>query len=337
MNENSTPLDDRLRQANPVPAGPTAPVALDERARTDLDRILGGHQGTTHLSGGRRHRRPSRLTAARVAAVLLIGLLGTAAVVLKGGGGDPATAATPPPLHYEKPATDVDATVLLHEIAARAEQRPDRTGKGRYSYTERKGWYLSTTVDGEQVTSEVVPQFRRAWTASDGSGRLVDEWTFADGDTKYSDRTEGPGKLAVPRPSGSLSTDPAQLAAQLSVGHPVSNGPAERLVAITDLHQHTPVPPRLEAAVLRYLADTPGLVVSGDVTDRAGRRGVAFSLESAYSGLPTRYTLIVDPDTGDLLGREDMLTVTAGKLRVPVPSVISYTVFLDARFTDSLQ
>jgi hypothetical protein len=33
----------------------------------------------------------------------------------------------------------------------------------------------------------------------------------------------------------------------------------------------------------------------GEVTDRAGRRGVAIGFDSSNSGLPTRYMLIVDP------------------------------------------
>jgi hypothetical protein len=125
----------------------------------------------------------------------------------------------------------------------------------------------------------------------------------------------------------SLSTNPATLARQLAVGHPTSNGVAELFVAVTDLWREQAPAPVLQAAILRALADQPGLVNQGTVIDRAGQPGVAISVDSDYSGLPTRYTLIFDDSTGMLRDYEEMLTTTAGKLNVPVPSVISYTVW----------
>jgi hypothetical protein len=44
-------------------------------------------------------------------------------------------------------------------------------------------------------------------------------------------------------PLGSLSADPVVLAEQLERSHPVSNGPAERLVAVTDLVAEQPCGP----------------------------------------------------------------------------------------------
>jgi hypothetical protein len=85
--------------------------------------------------------------------------------------------------------------------------------------------------------------------------------------------------------------------------------------------------------MLRYLSTVPGLTVLGQVTDRAGRSGVGFAVESDYSGLPTRYTVIIDPDDGRLLDCEETLTTTAGNLNVPIPSVISYTVLVSSRYT----
>ena len=135
-------------------------------------------------------------------------------------------------------------------------------------------------------------------------------------------------------PLRSLSTDDRILARQLELAHPPENGPAERLVAVEDAYAQMPLPPAVRAAVLRYLASTPGLTLTGAVTDRAGREGVAVSVESDHSGLPTRYTMIFSPDDGRLLASEDTLTTTAGQLDVPVPSVLSYSVTLAARYTD---
>lgn len=63
------------------------------------------------------------------------------------------------------------------------------------------------------------------------------------------------------------------------------------------------------------------------------QRCPAFSAESARGGLPTRYTFIVNPSSGMIMGEEEVLTKTAGRLNVPVPSVVGYTVYLEAQHT----
>ena len=68
--------------------------------------------------------------------------------------------------------------------------------------------------------------------------------------------------------------------------------------------------------------------------DRAGRPGVAITLDSSYSGLLTRYTWIFDPRTGALLGNEEML-IDPGKLHVRSRSIIAYTTFLTSGWSSS--
>jgi hypothetical protein len=196
-------------------------------------------------------------------------------------------------------------------------------------------WDLFTRIDGNQVTSALVPQHRDQWLAVDGPGRLVVTAKLPGGRHEHADTLAGAGGLAMMWPLGSLSSEVATLTRQLQVGHPVSNRPAERFAAIRDAYLQMPLPPRVRAAVLRYLAATPGLTVTGPVTDRRGRNGIGFSIESAYSGLPTRYTLIIDPRDGRLLDDEQMLTTSAGKLNVTVPAIIGYTVLLSAAYTDT--
>jgi hypothetical protein len=123
---------------------------------------------------------------------------------------------------------------------------------------------------------------------------------------------------------------------QLAVGHPSSLGPAETFVAVSDLYNEQPVGPELRAAILRLLATLPGLRYDGTTVDRAGRNGFAISTESDLSGLPTEYLLVFDPATGQLLDSEQILNKSAGKLGVPIPSVIAYTVYLDSRRTNDL-
>jgi hypothetical protein len=107
-----------------------------------------------------------------------------------------------------------------------------------------------------------------------------------------------------------------------------------RLDARARADRTMPLPPKVRAAMLRYLAATATLAVEGEVTDRAGRPGLAFSLDSAYGGLPAHYTVVIDPQTGHVLDFEQMLTTDAGKLNVAVPAVISYDVYLSAQHTD---
>jgi hypothetical protein len=52
-----------------------------------------------------------------------------------------------------------------------------------------------------------------------------------------------------------------------------------------------------------------------------------------YSGLLIRYTLILDPQTGRILGEEE--TLQPGKLNAPPRSVIAYTTFLASGYVAS--
>ena len=225
----------------------------------------------------------------------------------------------------------------LRELAAGVSALPDDTGRGGYARLRTREWNLFTrVVDGERVTSEVVPQSRESWVAADGSGRIVTSVERPGKAVESSRRDAAVGEIPTMWPLRSLSPDDAELAVQLGRGHPAENGPAERFVAVQDAYADMPLEPAVRAAILRYVASTPGLVVTGRVQDRAGRAGIAVSVTSHYSGLPTRYTLIFDENTGRLLGSEGTLTTTAGKLDVPIPSVIEYTVFLSAEYTPAV-
>ena len=244
-----------------------------------------------------------------------------------------ALGATPPLLTYRPVAAD--AAGVLDHLATRVERLPDTTGDGRYAYRETRGWNLWTEVGHNQrVTSAVVPSTTKAWTAADGSGRTVRRWVEPGYPPQFEDETHPADPGALMWPLRSLSADNPTLARQLEEGHPPENGPYERLVAVDDAYGEMPLPPDVRAAVLRYVARTPGLVLAGRVTDRAGREAIAVAVDD-MSGLPTRHTLLFDPADGRLLGREEMLTTSAGKLNVPIPSVIGYTVYLDSRYTDT--
>ncbi|MCZ2819225.1 CU044_5270 family protein [Modestobacter sp. VKM Ac-2977] len=339
--------DQVLRAADPA-AGDTP--ELDDRARTDLARILATPRQTpTAAPVGHRRRglhisipRP-RLTFTVLAAAVLAVVAIALTTVLPSGGGRGAYAATPAELTvldtsaFAAAGMDPTATApqLLETIAERAAALPDDTSAGRYARIRTESWDLFTQVDGEQVTSEVVPQATTTWTAADGSGQTIRSYLWPDGDTD-TETTEWPAGRTLAWPLGSLSSDPDVLAQQLEEAHPVANGPAERLVAVQDLYREQPLTPQVRAAVLRYLAATPGLEVTGMVLDRAGRTGLAIHLDNDLGGLPNRETMVIDPADGRVLAAETRLTETAGALNVRVPAVISYESYLEASYVNDV-
>ncbi len=338
MNATTRTAVIELRRADPAPH---RNEDLDRRAEVDLARIIASpRQGDPAPVRSPRRVRARVAVAVGVTTALAAGAF---AVGSTRHGGPPAYAATPDRLLIVSgvdalgfPAS-ADAATLLSSVAAKAARLPDDTGTGRYARIETDAWALWTRVTRKTVTSDVVPQTTTRWTARDGSGRLAvrrDGPGTAHGDT---DSTVAPGGQSLMWPLGSLSADDQELARQLDQAHPAANGPAERLVAVADAVAEQPLPPAVRAAVLRYLARTPGLAVDGVVRDRAGREGIAVHVDTTMTGLPERRTLIVDPVDGRILGAETLLTRTAGKLNVPSTSVISYTTSRAARYTDDLR
>lgn len=331
-----------LRTADPVPHQPR----LDERAAADFDRIIATPRAAAKPARRGFVVRPGRLAlAGALACLTAIAVVVPSVVPTPGAGSRVAYAATPDPLRVldEQAFTQAGlsetstAPELVASIAARVQALPDDTGSGRYAKTVIEGWALWTRVDGEQVTSEVVPQMSTSWTAADGSGRVVTEIEGPGTARSADDDVLAAGERALMWPLASLSADDATLASQLESNHPVGNGPAERLVATLDAAAEQPQTPAVRAAMLRYLAQTPGLTTTGMVSDRAGRTGLAVHVTTSMSGLPERRTVIIDPNTGRILGGETTLTETAGKLNVPVPSVISYTNLISSEYVADLR
>ena len=79
-------------------------------------------------------------------------------------------------------------------------------------------------------------------------------------------------------------------------------------------------------AVLRVLADLPGFRWRGQVTDRAGRAGMAVTVDDREHDAQS--LLIFDPGTGELLAHE--------RLTLSPVRISSYQVILDAGRTDRM-
>jgi hypothetical protein len=198
-------------------------------------------------------------------------------------------------------------------------------------------------VDGETVNSAVVPVESELQWGTDRSGtlkRVTGQPYFPNPDSKRAwldgGRPARPGTVLTndtyapggfkPMWDAAPPSDPRDLVEYLAIGHPIERiGTAELFVSIADVARERQLSGLQRAAILGILAKAPDVNALGTVVDRLGRPGIAVATDSDYSGLMTRYVLVFDPTTGALNAEEAWLTTSAGKLNVPVPSVISYT------------
>jgi hypothetical protein len=320
-------LERQLVAAAAVPLAPPRPLARRARRLTP-------------------HRvRRSWLGRGALAGFVLAVVVVAATLQVVSGSGPRVLAATPPPLVYHVASPQSGRAVLLHLAAVAARQPvPSPPARGAYAYAKSAGWYLNIRVDGAASSSTIVATVTESWTRADGWARILKTRASTDG----SRVTEPTGRPVVvddftvpaggahPDPLLHLSADPTVVAHQLNAGDPPKQTePVENFLWLTDLSLRQPVPSNVESTILRVLARSPGLINSGTVVDRVGRPGVAVSLESAFSGLLTRYTLIFDPSTGGLLGEEETLIGKPRKLDVRTGAVLSYTDFLSSRYVGS--
>jgi hypothetical protein len=365
--------DDRvlalLAERNPVPRGSVAGLADSPEAEALLEQILATPPrpqpfpcaGRLPLASPPRRRRGLLVAAAALlaAAVLAVGVVGPFDVPFLGRG-TPALAATPPLLSFD-PSGMPDAKAVLERLAQKAAAQPPAPGSGRFDYVQVQAWYLDSAIGGGQTTSALVPTLIEAWTAPDGSGRSRTVRGHAEVERVGSKQTlkavlagTGAAQVTVFGEGGTsklplidlsrLSTDPGVLAKQLlrnegtlSYSPDPAGAPVwfQRVQNVVALYRRQVVPPRLQAALLRVLATTPGLVVLGRGHDRVGRAVVAVGFESAAHGRPARYELLLDPRSGVLRGVEEAVTTLrvnpqTGRdyLNVRIPALVESETYL---------
>jgi hypothetical protein len=310
MNRDVKAVRDLLKER---PTSPQETEWISSRREATLAMVLAQRSSPGTMSPLPKPRRSRPVWLVPVAALSMMAALlavqfnpvGTAAT---------AQAATPQLLAYS--AVPGSAQAVLRALASDVRALPaSAAADGDIRYTRTSAWTLNTRVDGQMVTSVVLPEIRETWRAPDGSGRLrvaPDEpiypsaearrdWSSGAPPLRVRDQQVGPGEIAAMYPDD-LSADPGLLRIELA---------------------------DVRAAVLEVVAGTAGLQLLGETVDRAGRAGLAVGVETADSGLPTLHTLIFDQTDGTLLAAEQTLTQTAGKLNVPVPSVIGYTLYED--------
>jgi hypothetical protein len=113
--------------------------------------------------------------------------------------------------------------------------------------------------------------------------------------------------------------------------------------AVLTLVLGTPITPAVRGAAFRVLAGVPGIRSLGAVTDAKGRSGVAVSVQrndtdeerKADTGGPIEVSLLFDPDSGAVLGRQDRALRPADYMSwVPAGAVVSYELVDSIRWTD---
>jgi hypothetical protein len=306
------------------PADPAAHIDLPDRTVVEesYQRIVTATPEPTIGATETRRRVPRRGVAVGLAAAIVAGVV-TATIVIPSSSGT-AYAATPPPLHYQLAGQGTaNAAAELSRLARIAAAQPAQ--QGNVSHIRWREWALSTRVEGkdDSATSTLVTEdfnwFKRP------SGVTVTR-QLLDGKSKPE---LGPDP-AIALEDERVPATPEAMKAWLSTDQPNIDDAASMNDAVVDLLiSHVLTPPQ-QSALLQTIATTPGLRYRGHVRDRVGRNGEAFTAESSANGLPTQFTFIVDEKTGKILGQESMLTKTAGKLNVRIPSVIAYEIYLAA-------
>jgi hypothetical protein len=254
-----------------------------------------------------------------------------AVVVATGGKGtEPASAAT-----------------VLHRAATVARlQRPQVLGPGQYLYTKSINAGTVTTVGGPLATAGpytyLVPHVREIWLGPAG-GRLYEtsgrprfltardreRWVAAG----RPDLTEPPSenKLSPTRPLR-LPSEPDSLYLRLkrdAVGHG-SGLASEMFTLVGDSLRETDATPAQRAALFEVAARIPGVELVGEVTDPAGRSGVAV----AMSEQGVRETLIFDPKTSALLAEEEV-ALAGNRYGYSAGTRIGYAAYLTQAVVDS--
>jgi hypothetical protein len=315
---------------NPIPD--TSIIVMDQRATDDLHRILDSPAAApapaAETAWSSRRARTFRLGVLAATAALAVGGLQIAGVLP--GSGDKASAYVVWPLAVEHPPEISGAAAQLRAIADRVATIPDDKGTGDVATLKHEAWYIVISGDEGAVSSSLEAHTVTSTIQKNGDGTSVTATTDEDGKTDTETTTL---RNTLTWGFRGLSEDPDQIARQLSPGHE-QQGRVARLDALVEAYLEMPIDPGARAAMLRYLAETESIASVGTVTDRAGRDGIGFTVDSASSGIPTRYMVIIDPNTGELLDYEELFLSGVSHLKIKAPAAASYIVFRESGYSN---
>lgn len=252
-------------------------------ARTVLDDRTRTAQAVVLLHRRRARRRRLGLTVTGVAAA--------AALVLV-------------PLALDGTTPEAEAAEVLVAAGAAAAAQPDEVGDAPY-------WHTVSIHAGRGAGQDPGPagtEYRReVWNARVEPGLIQDDLLGPD--------PVGMGAASFPVGGATvdwdglkaLPTDPVALRALLTEGQPENSRTLDDLLLdqITSLLVESPAPPALRGALWQIASQLDGVRLVGDVTDAAGRPGVALEQTLAVGDGTSVHRLVVDPDSGTLLERTE--------------------------------
>jgi hypothetical protein len=230
--------------------------------------------------------------------------------------------ASAPPLPV--PATTAPAGPALRALADRIASAPGDTQTGRYTRIGMTMTAADSSIGDCAITITAAATETRWRDETTDSGRVTGvPWHPASSSapamvTTWYRQGEFPGILP-----GRAPADPAQLAAEVQQR---AADPAGQVHEIGDIAQYHDTPLGVRQAILRVLADIPGVHWRGPLTV-AGHRTVVVSI----AGETGTQVLAVDATTGEIIAAEQVLTdpVVGRNLGVTVPYSLSRTMIID--------
>ncbi|MFD0210009.1 hypothetical protein ACFVH9_12965 [Streptomyces hirsutus] len=261
----------------------------------------------------------------------------------------PVAVVTPPVLMLTPVKGDPGG--YLRSFAERVARLPGEAPVKAFQYSKQWGWWLHTAVDvpGGAVNA-AVPTVTESWVDRDGGGRELrttgtpifprpeqEDQARKHGlvtGRKMEDETHRPGGFFWQSPWRELKPfahEPHRLARQLDK---VNLEGGLIVYGIADLLTYEAlsgnVSPRLRAAALGVLADTPRIKVSTSRTWQ-GKDVVVVTQEKHTQGSTSRNSVFFDPDTGHALGMEEAILDDPLSLNVRVPATLAVTELLERR------
>lgn len=334
-------------QIEPEALGVTLPSASSMLERAKAAEAA-DTEGIPSLQRASRRRLVVRALAVAAA------LAGIATIVVSPWQQHAADASTPPVLDYEFAnaqniayAPGKDARAVLNQLADAASQQSAVSGSGSIQYLLTDNWFAELD---DSKTAELIPKRRETWLRADGSlraretsgtplspdGRGLTKRPAARGsdvtDETYPAQENDPQFVAKLGANVQNVRDALMKKAECEDRNPGPNRAACLYQEITGLYASYVIPPKTVAAFLRILADEPTMRSLGSVKDRAGRAGIGISPIPVDSP-QFRKVLIISPETGQLLGTEDILIKKDPELKLETPAIYSFTAILDTRYT----
>ncbi|GIH68671.1 CU044_5270 family protein [Sphaerimonospora thailandensis] len=197
----------------------------------------------------------------------------------------------------------------------------------RYLYRTKRTIWLSAdgTRDGSLKVENLTPRAYPGWPIPEEANREKGTWwaslPVCDGaprDTAYTSLKK-------------LPTDAKGMRDYLYSREHGDNPPdTGAWAAAGDLLRETYMPAAQRAALFEAAATIPGVTVTEDAQDAAGRRGIGVGRVS----FGVREDIIFDPETYELLGERGVV-VDAKKAKSPVGSLVASTAQLEVTVADS--